>query len=121
MSSFWKTSLMCLGLFSLTLLLIVYVWGQGEFYFTPYPQIGTRYSTGYVESVFLTLTPGLTESEVEAKLGTPLWNVPKDDGTVEWGYTQDKVMRFADFAWLVRKVVFSNGTVVATDKRVAYD
>ena len=121
MASFWKTSLVSLCFLSLVLLIVVYVWGQGELYFSPYPQISTRYSTGYVESVFLTITPGLTESQVEAKLGTPLWNIPKDGGTVEWGYTQDKEMRFVDFAWLVRKVVFSNGTVVATVKRVAYD
>lgn len=121
MALFWKTSLVGLCFLSLAFLIVFYAWGQGEFYFSPYPQISTRYATGYVESAFSTITPGLTESQVEAKLGTPLWNIPKDDGTVEWGYTQDKEMRFVDFAWLLRAVIFSNGTVVATVRQVSYD
>jgi hypothetical protein len=115
-----KALLICVALLALASVVAVF-FGRCECYFAPYPQIATRYATGYVESTFSSLSPGMSASSVEARIGAPLWKAPKHDGTEEWGYTRDKDLMMFDFAWLVRSVVISNGVVIGTFKKVAYD
>ena len=97
------------------------VYSRMEAYCFFYPGIDTRYAPGYSERKFNQITNGMTAEAVVQLLGTPLFQIPKDDGKEDWGYTLDGKSSWGDWAWLGRHVVFRDGKVVETIKHTYHD
>ena len=103
----------------------------GESYCWWNPSIDTQFTSQYSEKVFDSITPGMTQSNVVALLGEPLFKQPIPQGhytflnaetTEEWRFTDDGKCSWADWAWLGRYVYFNGtGAVTETTKVIHYD
>jgi hypothetical protein len=113
----WVTA----ALGALFLLNVIFMYPHMEAYCFFNPSIDTRYAPGYSETGFDAITNGMTMPAVRQFLGTPLYEIPKRDGTEEWGYTLDGKCGWGDWAWLGRHVVFREGKVEKTVKHVYHD
>jgi outer membrane protein assembly factor BamE (lipoprotein component of BamABCDE complex) len=109
------------GLGAFFLLNVILFYPHSEAYCFFNPSIDTRYAAGYSEKAFDKIENGMTMEEVRRLLGTPLYEIPNDNGTEEWGYTLDGKCGWGDWAWLGRMVVFRDGKVEKTVKHVFYD
>jgi hypothetical protein len=92
---------------------------EGVFYL--YPNISTRYASGYSEKKFGNIELGTSAFQVESLLGPPLWKSVRSDGSEEWGYSQDDDPPGMDYAWFMRTVVISNEVVIEIIRQTAYD
>ena len=71
--------------------------------------LGTRYASGFSESGFTRLLPGMTPAQVEQFVGTPLERVPwPTQGDVEnWVYSESPIGGDYEMRW----VIFENKVV----------
>lgn len=100
-----------------------------ETYFIPYPSIDTRYADGYRHRAFSSIDVGMSKAQVISILGAPLFefiehaeegqNCTEDQ--VRYVYSTDGKCTWADFAWLQRNVVFTNGIVCRIEKSIIFD
>src|SRR6185369_13840979 len=90
---------------------LYFLWGysHSESYCFFNPGIDTKYAAGYSEQAFSEVTTGMTVETVQHKLGAPLYaQTNREDGRLEWYYTNDGKCKWGDWAWLVRAVYFND-------------
>jgi hypothetical protein len=75
-----------------------------------YARCATRYSPLYSEEKFRALQVGMTVSEMERIIGTPISKTEWEDGTVLWAYS-DRKDDTCDFER--RWVLVRNGSIAA--------
>jgi hypothetical protein len=105
----------------LTIALVCVCFFGGESYCFWNPWIDTRTAPQFTEEGFDSLRGGMTTNEVAGILGPPLAHSDASEAIQHWRYTGAGKCRFSDWAWLSREVIFVNGKVVRTEKRIYYD
>ena len=102
------------------LLLFFWYYAQLEAYCFFYPSIDTIYAAGFSEKEFALIKHGMSQSDVEARLGIPLGVQISNQGDL-WSYTRDGKCRWGDWAWLCRQIRFKDGKVTEVIKAVVYN
>ena len=103
-------------LVGVTIILGLFFYMITENYFPLYPHIDTHFAEDFSIAGFSQIQEGMTESEVDAILGSPL-NKSRYAGTdfdALWIYSQDGAAPIGDFAWEQYGISFQNGIVTST-------
>jgi hypothetical protein len=78
----------------------------------------TRYSSGYSEKDFLSITKGMSETAVRARLGDPL-SIGRQANQTVWYYSEQRDQRSN---YMVRNIIFdSSGRVTALQSEFYFD
>jgi hypothetical protein len=101
--------------------LVFWCYAQTESYCFFAPAVDTKFASGFSEASFARVQPGLPESEVRDRLGSPLFTTTDGEGHQLWWYSKDGKFRWGDWAWLGRCVEFDAGVVRRTVSCVIYD
>jgi hypothetical protein len=95
--------------------------------FPIYSDIDTRFAPGYTDQRFDLVSVGMSESNVVAILGQPMyrqersrWPFPGDADFL-WWYSQDGACSWGDYAWRAPIIGMKNGTVVTNYMVWCYD
>jgi hypothetical protein len=90
-----------------------------EFYFYPYPEIDTFFSSGFSKDNFVKFNKGMYKNKVISLLGEPLSRF--STGYECWNYSGDGKAAPLDFAWISYRVCFDHNRVVSKPVVVLLD